>query len=226
MAQLIKGDYALALLKDDGSLDKYVRFDPSNLDKDMPQLAFDSNTGFFMDNVGYIATPPPEIDDPTGTTGTGYDTLPHPHTKYCVANTHPELGEYVFPYDEVLAYVCIDGTPPFFSANNLHVMLGQAFDNLDPRCIRAPDAADPPRICIVLNNTLTKIAALEKTDPHVTRLQVNAPKHASSKSRLQFPYAGKRYELKMPSGAAGGSKLIVKVPRTTSVAKRASATPP
>lgn len=151
---MIKGDYAIAELKPDGSLGKYVRYASEDLCQILPRMlprVHDiSNMDFFVSNAEYISTPPPELIDPTGLTGIGYGTLLHPHTKYCVANARPDLGKYVYPFDELLDYVCIDGSPPFFSATSLHIVFGQLFDKLPPTCLRVPDTSDPPLICIVV----------------------------------------------------------------------------
>jgi hypothetical protein len=79
--------------------------------------------GWIFYNLRVMSTPPPPYADPTGLTGIGYGDLEHPHTKYCVGNPSPHLGEYVYPLAELLRYFALDGLPPGVSDRDIRSAL-------------------------------------------------------------------------------------------------------
>lgn len=65
----------------------------------------------FLDTIGLISMPQPEVKDPTGLTGTGFGHLPWPHTRFCVENSTPHLGEYVYTLNAAWKYVNLEPIP-------------------------------------------------------------------------------------------------------------------
>jgi hypothetical protein len=102
---------------------------------------------YFWDNVALMSNEKP-LPDPTGMTAIGYEHLPWPHDAYCVNNPTPRLGQYVYPYEDAVEYLKLDGLPHDASEA---VMLGKLRALLDrfPRSA-LPTPQTKPKIVVDL----------------------------------------------------------------------------
>ena len=88
-------------------------------------------------NVEIMSQPPPTRVDPHGASGIGFGSLPWPHDKFNLKNPTPELGAYVYPIDQLLPYLLIDGTPKGFSK----ALLTKELKGLLEKHLRTPGSA-------------------------------------------------------------------------------------
>lgn len=109
---------------------------------------------WFFDSVGLMSVPPPVFTDPHGVSGIGYDHLPHPHAEFNQKNPTPELGKYVYPFDELWQYFLLDGTPHGVTKTlinqGLKALLAKHALPVVPADGVVWEDADKPRIAIVI----------------------------------------------------------------------------
>ena len=123
----------------------------------------------FLNTMAMISTLQPTVKDPTGLTGTGFGHLPWPHTRFCVENLTPDLGEYVYALKAAFKYYNLDPDSGVTERKVERIMneLLKTFGTF-----AKPSLENRPRVTFVLKPDLK---AAPPSHHHVTKPRVAVP---------------------------------------------------